>query len=168
MAGYVGVYISVPFCKAKCTFCNFASGVFGVERMQQYVDRLCGEIRGTHAAAERIDASLPRAVDTIYFGGGTPSLLSAQQFEKIFQHLRGEFDIETDAEITLECAPGQLANATLDELLRQGMNRISFGVQSFVDRETTAVGRLHTRQQCDAELVRVRAAGISEVNLDLI
>ena len=112
--------------------------------------------------------SLPRAVDTIYFGGGTPSLLSAQQFRQIFQHLRGEFDLAGDAEITLECAPGQLSEETLDELLRQGMNRISFGVQSFVDRETAAVGRLHTEQQCEAELARVRAAGVDEINLDLI
>jgi oxygen-independent coproporphyrinogen-3 oxidase len=168
MAGPVGVYISVPFCKAKCTFCNFASDVFGAERMQHYVDRLCQEIRGAHAAAERMEASIPRAVDTVYFGGGTPSLLSAQEFGKIFQHLRGEFNFDADAEITLECAPGQLAEETLDELLRQGMNRISFGVQSFVDRETAAVGRLHTRQQCDAEIARVKAAGVHNINIDLI
>src|SRR5260370_27552614 len=112
MAEPVGIYISVPFCKAKCTFCNFASGVFGAERMQQYVNRLCEEIRRSRTAAQDIAASLPRAVlprtvDTVYFGGGTPSLLSAQQFRKIFQHLRGEFELATDAEITFECAPGQ-------------------------------------------------------------
>ncbi len=168
MAGPVGLYISVPFCKAKCTFCNFASGVFGAERMQQYVDCLCSEIRGSHPRAQDIAAVLPRAVDTIYFGGGTPSLLSAQQFRQIFHSLRGEFDIAADAEITLECAPGQLGNETLQELLRQGMNRLSFGVQSFVDRETAAVGRLHTEQQCEAEFARVRAAGIDEINVDLI
>ncbi|MEO6806221.1 MAG: radical SAM family heme chaperone HemW [Edaphobacter sp.] len=168
MAEPVGIYISVPFCKAKCTFCNFASGVFGAERMQQYVDRLCAEIRGGHAAATHVGASLPRSADTIYFGGGTPSLLSAQQFQEIFRHLRGEFDIANDAEITLECAPGQLSSETLAELQRQGMNRISFGVQSFVDRESAAVGRLHTAQQCEAELARVRAAGIDEINIDLI
>jgi oxygen-independent coproporphyrinogen-3 oxidase len=168
MAGPVGIYISVPFCKAKCTFCNFASGVFGAERMQQYVDRLCTEIRGVHAASIGIGASLPRAADTIYFGGGTPSLLSAQQFRQIFTHLREEFDLAADAEITLECAPGQLSGETLGELLQQGMNRVSFGVQSFVDRETAAVGRLHNEQQCQAEIARVRAAGISEINLDLI
>ena len=168
MAGPIGIYISVPFCKAKCTFCNFASGVFGAERMQQYVDRLCSEIRWSHVAAQKISASLPRAVDTIYFGGGTPSLLSAQQFQEIFQHLRGEFEVAGEAEITLECAPGQLSDETLYELLRQGMNRISFGVQSFVDRETAAVGRLHTQQQCEAEFARVRAAGIDRINIDLI
>jgi oxygen-independent coproporphyrinogen-3 oxidase len=168
MAGPVGIYISVPFCRAKCTFCNFASGVFGAERMQHYVDRLCHEIRGAHAAAQNIAASLPRKADTIYFGGGTPSLLSASQFEEIFLHLRGEFDLASNAEITLECAPGQLSDETLDELLRQGMNRISFGVQSFVDKETAAVGRLHTERQCEAEFARVRAAGVREINVDLI
>jgi oxygen-independent coproporphyrinogen III oxidase len=168
MAGPVGIYISIPFCKAKCTFCNFASDVFGIERMQQYVDRLCDEIRVSREAARSIAASLPRAVDTIYFGGGTPSLLSARQFQRIFRTLRDEFDIAADSEITLECAPGQLSTETLDELLRQGMNRISFGVQSFVDRESAAVGRLHTGQQCEEEFARVRAAGVSEINLDLI
>jgi oxygen-independent coproporphyrinogen-3 oxidase len=168
MVGPVGVYISVPFCKAKCTFCNFASGVFGAERMQLYVDRLCEEIRASRTAAKRIACVLSRNVDTVYFGGGTPSLLSAQQFRQIFQHLRGEFDLASDAEITLECAPGQLSGETLDELLQQGMNRISFGVQSFVDRETAAVGRLHTQQQCEAEIARVRAAGVHEINIDLI
>ena len=168
MAGPIGIYISVPFCKAKCTFCNFASGVFGAERMQQYVDRICREIRSSQVATQKISASLPRAVDTIYFGGGTPSLLSAQQFQEIFQHLRGEFEVAGDAEITLECAPGQLSDETLYELLRQGLNRISFGVQSFVDRETAAVGRLHTQQQCEDEFARVRVAGIDKINIDLI
>ena len=164
----VGVYISVPFCKAKCTFCNFASGAFAADRMQGYVDRLCTEVRGARAASESLRATLDHRADSVYFGGGTPSLLSPGQFDQIFSALRSEFDLAANAEITLECAPGQLSGETLDELLRQGMNRISFGVQSFVDRESAAVGRLHTRQQCEAEIARVRAAGIHEINLDLI
>ncbi len=163
-----GIYISIPFCKAKCTFCNFASGVYAADRMQHYVDRVCDEIGRARVASERYGAKLPELADTIYFGGGTPSLLSAAHFRQIFQRLQGEFELARDAEITLECAPGQLAEETLDELLRQGMNRISFGVQSFVDRETAAVGRLHTRLECEAEIARVRAAGIAAVNLDLI
>ncbi|MCU1223560.1 MAG: oxygen-independent coproporphyrinogen oxidase [Edaphobacter sp.] len=164
----VGVYISVPFCKAKCTFCNFASGVFAADRMQGYVDHVCAEIRKAREAAKRLGAVLDRKADSVYFGGGTPSLLSAGQFRQIFVALRDELEIATDAEITLECAPGQLTDETLAELLQQGMNRISFGVQSFVDRESAAVGRLHTRQQCEAEITRLRAAGIHEINLDLI
>ena len=168
MDGPVGIYISVPFCRAKCTFCNFASDAFGVQRIQPYVERLCEEIRSAHLFAERAGASLPRRVDTVYFGGGTPSLLTARQHRQIFEPLRGEFDLAKDAEITLECAPGQLADETLEELLGQGMNRISFGVQSFVDKETAAVGRLHTRVLCESELARVRAAGLEEISLDLI
>jgi oxygen-independent coproporphyrinogen III oxidase len=168
MVGPAGIYISVPFCKAKCTFCNFASGVFAADRMQHYVERVCEEIGNARAAAGLLGAHLPRAVDTLYFGGGTPSLLSAVQFRRIFERLRGEFELASDAEITLECAPGQLSDETLTELLRQGMNRISFGVQSFVDKESAAVGRLHTRQQCEQEMARVRAAGVHEINIDLI
>jgi oxygen-independent coproporphyrinogen III oxidase len=168
MVTTAGVYISVPFCKAKCTFCNFASGVFAADRMQHYVDRVCDEIGAARDAAVTSGAKLPELVDTIYFGGGTPSLLNATQFRQMFQRLRGEFDLVHDAEITLECAPGQLADETLDELLRLGMNRISFGVQSFVDRETAAVGRLHTRLECEAEIARVRNAGVTDISIDLI
>lgn len=168
MTEAVGIYISIPFCKAKCTFCNFASGAFGADRIQPYVDRLCLEIRASRNAAARLGANTGDAVDTVYFGGGTPSLLTASQHRQIFEHLRGEFNLALDAEITLECAPGQLSDETFVELLRQGMNRISFGVQSFVDKESAAVGRQHTRQQCEAEFARVRAAGLQEFNLDLI
>lgn len=164
----LGVYISIPFCKAKCTFCNFASDVFAPERMQQYVERVCAEIRASRVKAVGLGAVLPGVVDTIYFGGGTPSLLGAEQMQEIFAALRGEFAVTPDAEITLECAPGQLADATLEELLRQGMNRVSFGVQSYVDRETAAVGRLHTAAQCVAEVARLRSAGVAEMNVDLI
>ena len=147
MAGPVGVYISVPFCKAKCTFCNFASGVFGAERMQQ----LCGSpLRGDSRCAGSgtgMGRLLPRAVDTVYFGGGTPSLLSAQQFRQIF---RAVFAVSLMwppmRRLRWSARLGSLADETLEELLRQGMNRISFGVQSFVDRESAAVGRLHTER----------------------
>ena len=155
----LGVYISVPFCKAKCTFCNFASDAFAPGRMQRYVDRLCGEIVSARSSAAALGASLPERVDTVYFGGGTPSLLSAAHVRQIFAQLRGEFSLDDDAEITLECAPGQLSVETLDKLLRQGLNRVSLGVQSFVDRESAAIGRLHTERICLEEIGRLRACG---------
>jgi oxygen-independent coproporphyrinogen-3 oxidase len=169
----LGVYISVPFCKAKCSYCNFASGVFGAgtagaERIDTYVARVCAEIRSARERAAAMRAELPGRVDTVFFGGGTPSLLSAEQMRRLFAALRGEFEIAADAEITLECAPGQLGDETLDELLRLGMNRVSFGVQSFVDAEARAVGRLHTRAICLAEIARMRTAGLEEINVDLI
>jgi oxygen-independent coproporphyrinogen-3 oxidase len=164
----LGVYISVPFCRAKCTFCNFASDAYAPSRMQAYVDRLCHEITATRSATIPLQAIVPNQIDTLYFGGGTPSLLSAAQFRQIFAALRSQFTLAPNAEITLECAPGQLAEATLEELLHQGMNRLSLGVQSFVDKESAAVGRLHTQQICLDELKRLRAAGLQDINLDLI
>src|ERR1035441_9066479 len=136
--------------------------------MDAYVDCVCSEMRGARAAAERMGAELPGVVDTIFFGGGTPSLLSAGQMRRLFEALRGEFGVATGAEITLECAPGQLGDETLWEMLRQGMNRVSFGVQSFVDREAASVGRLHTRKMCLSEIGRLRAAGVGNINVDLI
>jgi oxygen-independent coproporphyrinogen-3 oxidase len=136
--------------------------------MDAYVDRLCAEIRGARGAAERMGAGLGRAANSIYFGGGTPSLLSATQFREIFAALREEFDVANDAEVTLECAPGQLAEETLEELLGQGVNRVSLGVQSLVDREAQTVGRLHTGAGCDAEIARLLTAGVKGVGLDLI
>ncbi len=164
----LGVYISIPFCKAKCTFCNFASDAFAPGRMQRYVDRLCGEIVSARSSGMSLGALLLERVDTVYFGGGTPSLLSAAHMRQIFTVLRGEFEVANDAEITLECAPGQLSPETLDELLRQGLNRVSLGVQSFVDRESAAIGRLHTQAVCRDEIACLRAAGIVDINLDLI
>jgi len=169
----LGVYISVPFCKAKCSYCNFASGVLGAgtsgaERIDRYIERVCAEIRSARTRAAELSTELPGQVDTVYFGGGTPSLLSAEQMRRLFAALRGEFEVAADAEITLECAPGQLGEETLDELLRQGMNRVSFGVQSFVDAEARAVGRLHTRVMCLAEIARMRTVGVQEINVDLI
>src|ERR1035441_6828266 len=115
--------------------------------MDAYVDCVCSEMRGARAAAERMGAELPGVVDTIFFGGGTPSLLSAEQMRRLFAALPGESEVAAGAEVALECAPGQLGGETLEEMLRQGMNRVSFGVQSFVDREAAGVGRLHTRER---------------------
>ena len=165
---FLGIYISVPFCKAKCTFCNFASGTFGLERVDGYIEGLVAEIAAARMRTGELGAALPGVVDTIYFGGGTPSLLEPIQLQRVFAALRGEFEIASDAEVTLECAPGQISDATLEAALRQGVNRVSFGVQSFVDAETAAVGRLHTAAACRTEIARVRAAGISEISLDLI
>jgi len=168
MTEALGVYISVPFCRAKCTYCNFASGVFGAERMDAYVDRVCAEIAGVGRRAAGMRADLPRHVDSVYLGGGTPSLLAAEQVKRMFAVVRAEFTVADNSEITLECAPGQLDGATLDALLQAGMNRVSFGVQSFVDAEARAVGRLHTREVCLDEIARLRRAGVEDINVDLI
>jgi oxygen-independent coproporphyrinogen-3 oxidase len=115
-----------------------------------------------------LEARLPRVVDTVYFGGGTPSLLEPHQLREIFEALRRKFVLEPLAEITLEAAPGQIADEVLEESMRLGVNRVSLGVQSFVDRESTAVGRTHTGESCIREFARLREAGVPEVGADLI
>jgi oxygen-independent coproporphyrinogen-3 oxidase len=164
----LGIYVSVPFCRAKCSFCNFASGVSSPAVIEAYLDHLCAEIDGAAATAARLGAELPRLVDTMYLGGGTPSLLSPAQLERVFAKLRRSFEIAEDAEITLEAAPGQIGDAVLDAAQRLGINRISLGVQSFIDRESAAVGRLHTERDCVREILRLQAAGVAEVGADLI
>ncbi len=164
----LGIYVSVPFCRAKCSFCNFASGVSTAGVIEGYVEQLCAEIDAAGETAKRLGATLPRRVDSVYFGGGTPSLLEPVQLQKIFAALRRGFEVEQGAEITLESAPGQIAEATLVEAMRLGVNRVSLGVQSFVDRESAAVGRTHTEKECVREIARLRAAGLDEVGADLI
>ena len=164
----VGIYLSVPFCRAKCSFCNFASGVFAESRMEEYVQRLCAELRGARAVADRLGGRLPERVDTVYFGGGTPSLLQASHFAQVFRVLHEEFSVDHDAEMTLEAAPGQVDGGVLEAAMRLGVNRMSFGVQSFVDAESAAVGRSHTGAECREEIVRMRRIGLERVSLDLI
>lgn len=164
----LGLYLSVPFCRSKCTYCNFASGVFPAAYHERYVARLEEDLRGIHAQVERWSAVLPNAVDTIYFGGGTPSLLAPELFQRLFTALRREFAVMPTAEITVECAPGQMEPAVLDALVECGVNRISFGVQSFVDREVRNTGRLHTRAVALEDIRRVRSAGIEKISVDLI
>ena len=164
----LGIYLSIPFCRAKCTYCNFASDVFPAARLDGYVHTVCREIRDrrAHCFAERIQ--LPREADSIYFGGGTPSTLAPHQLSQIFDALRESFDVFPDAEITVECAPGQISDAFLAECCAQGVNRVSLGVQSFVDAEAAAVGRRHGRATVLADLARLRDAGIRNINVDLI
>jgi oxygen-independent coproporphyrinogen III oxidase len=162
----LGIYISVPFCRAKCTYCNFASGVSSVKAHEQYVARVCGDI---HSLRRRLgDAAVPELVDSIYLGGGTPSVLAPVLVGTLARTLRQEFAVSPDAEITLECAPGQLDDSALEAMLAFGVNRISFGVQSLVDREAAATGRFHTREIVLRDLERVRSAGLRKLSIDLI
>jgi oxygen-independent coproporphyrinogen-3 oxidase len=167
-ANALGIYISFPFCRSKCTYCNFASGVYPAADHSRYVDRLIEDLSGAKAWAKRVRVELPRRVDTVYLGGGTPSLLEPNLLARLFAAMRAEFDLDTGAEITVECAPGQLADATLDAIVAAGVNRVSLGVQSFVDSEARASGRLHSRAIVEADLQRLRSAGIANLNVDLI
>lgn len=164
----LGLYVSVPFCKQKCTFCNFASDAFPPARMAAYVERLVAEIAASRGFAAEHRLMVPRMVDSVFMGGGTPSLLEPEQMARVFGAIRAAYPIAADAEITVEAAPGQISDELLDVLLRSGVNRVSLGVQSFVDAESRAVGRMHTAEACLAELERLRRAGIANLNVDLI
>jgi oxygen-independent coproporphyrinogen-3 oxidase len=164
----LGLYVSIPFCRSKCTYCNFASGVYPAGDHARYVNRLIENLEASGEWAAELGVALPRRVDTVYLGGGTPSLLAPDLLARLFAAMRSEFDLDPDAEITVECAPGQLAGDTLAALVAAGVNRVSLGVQSFIDSEAHASGRLHSRAMVADDLSRLRAAGIVNLNVDLI
>ncbi len=164
----LGLYISVPFCRTKCSYCNFASDVFSKAVFQRYVDRVCGDMEGAAVTADAMGGRFERAVDSVYLGGGTPTVLASSELERLFAAVRHSFDVTPDAEITVECAPGTLSAEMIGTLQRCGVNRVSLGVQSFVDQEAAAVGRLHKRTTVLEDIARLRTAGISNINVDLI
>ena len=164
----LGVYISVPFCRTKCSYCNFASDVFSRAVFERYVDRVCSDIANAERDAADMGGKFEREVDSIYLGGGTPTVLEPAQLQRLFDAVRSQFSVTRDAEVTVECAPGTLSSPLLEALLRCGVNRVSLGVQSFVDREAAAVGRLHKHATVLEDIAHLRAAGISNINIDLI
>lgn len=164
----LGIYISVPFCRSKCTYCNFASGVFSAAQMGRYVERIGEDVRVFRGYAAQLGASVPEVTDSIYLGGGTPSLLPAEELKRLFSALRREFKITPAAEITVECAPGTLTYDIIQTLVTCSVNRVSVGVQSFVDKEAASVARLHTREKTLGDIERLRKAGLGNINVDLI
>ncbi len=164
----LGLYISVPFCRTKCSYCNFASDVFSRALFQRYVERVCSDIEHAAETAEEMGGAFERVVDSVYLGGGTPTILDINQLERLFATISQNFQLRPDAEITVECAPGTLSDEILALFGRCRVNRVSLGVQSFVDGEAAAVGRLHKRATVLDDLARLHAAGISNLNIDLI
>lgn len=150
-----GVYISYPFCAQKCTYCNFASGVFPRELETRYVDTLLAELRSTE---------WPWTPETIYLGGGTPSQMPPEALTSILAAIPGRPWLEA----TIEAAPGNV-NAERISLWRDaGINRVSLGVQSFVQRELARTGRRHTAEVVEGEIALLRSAGIDSISVDLI
>jgi oxygen-independent coproporphyrinogen III oxidase len=164
----LGIYISIPFCRTKCSYCNFASDVFSRVVFERHVDRVCADVVNAPQLAEEMGGQIEREVGSIYLGGGTPTVLEAGQLQRIFDAVRAQFSVRPDAEVTVECAPGTLGPEVLEGLLRCGVNRVSLGVQSFVDAEAAAVGRLHKRATVLDDIAHLRAAGIANINIDLI
>ena len=150
-----GVYLSYPFCAQKCTYCNFASGVFPRESERRYVAGLAAELRA-HA--------WQWTPETVYWGGGTPSILDLDDFPALMSLIPGR----PWAEATLEAAPGTVTPERAVAWARCGINRVSLGVQSFVETEIRRTGRKHTASAVQEEIAVLRSAGITNVNIDLI
>lgn len=164
----LGIYISVPYCRSKCSYCNFASEVLSRALFDRYVDRVCLDVARAPQTAAEVGGRFESEVDSIYLGGGTPTVLDPRQLRRIFSAVREQFEVQPKGEITVECAPGTLTTEMLDTLLNCGVSRVSLGVQSFVDGEAAAVGRLHKHATVLEDISRLRAAGISNINVDLI
>jgi len=164
----LGLYISVPFCRTKCSYCNFASDVFSKAVFQRYVERVCADIESGASTVEAMGGRFERQADSIYLGGGTPTVLDGPQLERLFAAVWQTFEVRPGAEITVECAPGTLTDPLIETLRRCGVNRVSLGIQSFVDQEVASVGRLHKRATVLEDMARLRIAGIGNINVDLI
>jgi oxygen-independent coproporphyrinogen III oxidase len=154
-----GLYLHVPFCAAICNYCNFTRGVLEDALKTQFVAAMQADIR-RHAEAVRIDS--------VYFGGGTPSLLTPAEVAGILDASRESFDLAPEAEITMEANPESVAAATLEGYRRAGVNRLSFGVQSFRDEELQRLGRLHSAERAVEAVALARSAGFDNLSLDLM
>jgi len=159
----LGLYIHIPFCKSKCLYCDFYSLPNSEEQMDRYTAALCAHLEeiAPHAAQH--------SVDTVYFGGGTPSYLGTKRLNTLLKRVKKLYHVEKNAEITLEANPESLSDArTVRALRHAGFNRISLGVQSANNGELYAVGRIHTFQQVEQSVAAVRRGRIKNLSLDLI
>src|SRR5829696_7515273 len=155
-----GIYVHIPFCSSRCSYCDFATGLYQSELAERYVRAVVEEIRSSRVVKDH--------VDTIYFGGGTPSLLAPAQLGRILSALHDRFRIEESPEITLEINPGSVTSGKLDEFRSLGVNRASFGAQTFDDAELAKLGRSHTAADALKTFAELRSSGFANVSFDLI
>jgi oxygen-independent coproporphyrinogen-3 oxidase len=155
----LGLYLHIPFCSAICNYCNFNRGLFDAALKAKYVDALVSHIDRTGRG---------EAADTVYFGGGTPSLLEPGEIGRLIAVCRERFDLAPDAEITLETNPETSSHARMEGFRAAGVNRVSFGVQSFREAELRRLGRIHSVERAREAVREARAAGFDNVSLDLM
>ena len=158
----LGIYLHIPFCVKKCLYCDFLSMPATDETIEAYVEALCGQIR------LEAPGFVDYRVNTVFLGGGTPSLLSGEQLEKIFKTLFAAFEVEKGAEITMESNPGTLTAQKLESYKKAGVNRLSMGLQSSEDELLKSLGRIHTWSEFLENFQAARAAGFSNINVDLM
>jgi oxygen-independent coproporphyrinogen-3 oxidase len=164
-----GVYLHIPFCKSRCSYCDFATDVYRTgDAVERYVNALCSETDGFVVPNPKSKIQNPKCVDTIYFGGGTPSLLTPAQMENIIASVFERFDVASDAEITMEMNPATVTAETLAAYRLLGVNRASFGVQTFDDRALRLLARGHDSTDARTTFRLLREAGFDNVSFDLI
>jgi oxygen-independent coproporphyrinogen III oxidase len=165
----LGVYIQVPFCQTKCTYCNFHTGVVPATRFGPYVEAVCREIHRHASLLEAAGVSSPvgLTVDSVYIGGGTPSLLDPRLLRQILQAIGSSFSCAL-GEVTLEADPETIESEKAAEWAVSGINRISFGVQSFIDDELQSAGRLHSAADVYRGVAILRRLGFANISFDLI
>ena len=161
----IGIYVHVPFCAAICNYCNFNRGLFDASLKARYVEALVRDIQETGAG--RRDPAGGRA-DTIYFGGGTPSLLEPDEIDRIVRMCEAAFDLPRDREVTLEANPDSIDESRLRAYRDAGVNRLSVGVQSFRDDELRRLSRLHDADRAAGAISEARRAGFDNISLDLM
>ncbi len=154
------LYLHVPFCEKKCNYCAFVSGNPQIKELEEYPELLIRELQ-LHPASGR-------PVDSIYFGGGTPSLLQPPQLVRLLEEIAAHTDVSADAEITLEANPGTVDRISLRAFRNAGINRISLGIQSFDDRFLECLGRIHTAEQSRQAFREARETGFENISIDLI
>jgi len=155
----LGIYLHIPFCKAKCLYCDFNSYANMDSMKERYVQALCKEIRGFHSSCK---------VDSLYIGGGTPTTLSTKQLASIIHAVNQQFSLTEDCEITVECNPATIGKEGLKTLHGLGVNRLSIGLQSANDAELKSLGRIHTLSDFSDCFADARAAGFANLSLDLM
>ena len=160
----LGIYVHIPFCRSKCEYCDFYSipGARSKELMTRYLDAVIAHIR------ESAPCAVGYEVDTVYFGGGTPSFFGATGLSRIFAEIDRRFDVSRDAEVTLEANPDSVTLPMLTQLRRAVFNRISIGVQSDIDEQLKALGRPHNYKQAQQAVSMARRAGFNNVSVDLM
>jgi oxygen-independent coproporphyrinogen III oxidase len=157
-----GIYIHIPFCRARCSYCDFATGAYEGALAERYVRAVADELAAFRSTEDALD------VDTIYFGGGTPSLLAPVQVAYILEAVRKRFRVTPDAEVTMEMNPGTVTLETLRDFRALGVNRASFGAQTFDDLELKRLGRTHTASDVRRTFLLLREAGFTNISFDLI
>ncbi len=158
----LGIYVHIPFCKSKCGYCDFCSHAPAKGEIARYLNALMLHMQDFSGAAAAY------SVDTVFIGGGTPTLLTKKQMKALIECIRASFKLEKDAEFTVEANPGTVDKGYLRALRAMGVNRISFGLQSASDLELRALGRIHTRDEFAESFRAARAAGFRNINVDLM